>query len=353
MWNACRRAATISAEGLILYANKRFAEMVNQPLEHVISGQIANHLDQEAWKKIHAVFKNRHEFIKCETILRPADKPYMPVNLTASHLPSEGQNVLCLVVTDLSAQKQNEELRLAKELAEKASAAKDAFLAALSHELRTPLNPVLLLASDGAVDKELPPNARAMFASILNNVELEARLIDDLLDLNRIVHGKLILDLCIVDSHAVLRNAIAAVEPEFKKKKISLVVEFEQSPCKLKADSIRLQQVIWNVLKNAIKFTPEKGRIKITTRSRDEQLTITISDTGIGMTSEELQRIFDALFTWGDHAKNYGAHQFGGLGLGLSISKTLIKMHKGTINAHSEGPGKGATFVIQLPLVTD
>ena len=344
-------AVTLSGEGLILYANKRFADMLNKSLEQVISTKIEDYLDETTWKKIHAVFENENEFVKYESVLKAAGKDALPVHLTASHLPLADQNVLCLVVTDLSAQKQNEELRLAKEVAEKANKAKDDFLAALSHELRTPLNPILLLASDGAEDAELPSRARADFATIRDNIELEARLIDDLLDLNRIVHDKLRLQLKPADCHEILDNSIAIVEPELRKKKITLALTMDKNACVLNVDRTRLQQVFWNVLKNAVKFTPENGQIKITTSITPDKKhwSAAISDTGIGMTREEMQRIFDA-FAQGEHAKGAGSHQFGGLGLGLSISKMLIKMHDGTLKAHSDGRGKGATFTIQLPL---
>ncbi len=217
-------AVTLSNEGLVLYANKRFADMVNKPLEQVISSKIEDYLEETAWKKIRSVVENQNEVVKYESGLKAGDKPGLPVHLTASHLPLQDQNVLCLVVTDLSAQKQNEELRMAKEVAEKANKAKDDFLAALSHELRTPLNPVLLLASEGAEDPELPARVRGDFATIRDNIELEARLIDDLLDLNRIVHGKLGLQLKRSDCHEILDNAVAIVEPELRKKKISLTL---------------------------------------------------------------------------------------------------------------------------------
>lgn len=344
-------AVTLSNEGVVLYANKRFAEMVNQPLEQVIGKKIEDYLDAAAWEKVQAIFDNQSEVVKYESGLKSVDKPPLPVYLTASFLPLHDQNVLCLVVTDLSDQKQNQELRLAKEVAEKANKTKDDFLAALSHELRTPLNPILLLASEGAEDPELPPRVRADFATIRDNIDLEARLIDDLLDLNRIVHGKLVLNMQPVDCHTILDNALATVEPDLRKKKISLSHNLHQTSCRLNADPVRLQQVFWNVLKNAVKFTPENGRIQIGCAVTDDlkHCTISVSDTGIGMTREEIQRIFNA-FAQGDHANNTSAHQFGGLGLGLSISKVLVKMHQGTIEAHSEGRGRGATFVIQLPL---
>ena len=344
-------AVTISHEGMILYANRRFADMVSQPLERVISTKISDYLDPATCEKIHRVFVNQHEPIRHETVLQSVNKKTLPVHLAASHLPLQDQNVLCLVVTDLTLQKQNEALRLAKEVAEKANQAKDDFLAALSHELRTPLNPVLLLSSEGAEDPEMPARARSDFATIRDNIELEARLIDDLLDFNRIVHGKLGLEMRPIDCHAVLDDAIAIVEPELRRKKISLDLNLEKKPCQLKADRTRLQQVFWNVLKNAVKFTPERGSITINTsidRTKNNWM-ITVSDTGIGMTGDEIQKIFTA-FAQGEHATHTGAHQFGGLGLGLSISEMLIKMHEGSISAQSEGRGKGATFTIQLPL---
>ena len=347
-------AVTISHDGLIFYANRRFADMVGRPLQLVISTKISDYMDAGTCEKIQNVFANQHEVIRHETSLQSVNKTALPVNLAASFLPLQDQNVLCVVVTDLTLQKQNEELRTAKEVAERASKAKDDFLAALSHELRTPLNPVLLLASEGAEDAELPARVRADFATIRDNCELEARLIDDLLDLNRIVHGKLALQKRSIDCNLILDDAIAIVEPELKRKKIVLTVNQKDAPCPLNADRTRLQQVFWNVLKNAAKFTPEKGEITINTSIDPDKknMTITIADTGIGLTDEETKKIFNA-FSQGEHAESTGAHKFGGLGLGLSITQKLIKMHEGTISAQSEGRDKGSTFTIHLPLANN
>jgi PAS domain S-box-containing protein len=346
-------AVTISHDDVVLYANRRFADMVGKPLEQVIGTDVTAYLDTPAREKIQGIFQNQDETVKFESVLQVLGKPYLPVHLTASHLPLQDQNVVCLVITDLSAQKQNEALRLAKEVAEKANKAKDDFLAALSHELRTPLNPVLLLASEGAEDPELSARTRADFATIRDNVELEARLIDDLLDFNRIAHGKLGLNKNLVDCHSVLDDAIAIVEPELRRKHIKLSLNLEKEPCQLHADRTRLQQIFWNVLKNAAKFTPENGSIMVKTAVDPHQKhwIVSVSDTGMGMTHDEMKKIFEA-FAQGEHANAQGAHQFGGLGLGLSISRMLVKLHEGTIKAHSEGRGKGATFTIQLPVAT-
>jgi signal transduction histidine kinase len=192
---------------------------------------------------------------------------------------------------------------------------------------------------------------RADFATIRDNIELEARLIDDLLDFNRIAHGKLGLNKHLLDCHAVLDDAIAVVEPELRRKHIKLTLNLEKSPCHLNADRTRLQQVFWNVLKNAAKFTPENGSITVKTAVDQQQKhwTISVSDTGMGIAHDEMKKIFEA-FAQGEHADANGAHQFGGLGLGLSISRMLVKLHEGTIKAHSEGRGKGATFTIELPV---
>jgi PAS domain S-box-containing protein len=241
---------------------------------------------------------------------------------------------------------QESEARLAA-----ASRAKDDFLAVLSHELRTPLNPVLLLASEAAEDESLPAEARARFASIRNNVELEARLIDDLLDLTRIARGKLGLQLGLVDVHAVLQNAIATVRAELDQKHIALVLTLAAGRHRVPGDEVRLQQIIWNLIKNSVKFTPPHGTITVETVSSEDErrICIKITDTGIGMTEEEIERVFHA-FSQGDHASGTGLHRFGGMGLGLAISRMLVELHGGGISAHSAGRGKGATFVVDLPL---
>ncbi|MEJ1972103.1 MAG: response regulator [Lacunisphaera sp.] len=243
-------------------------------------------------------------------------------------------------------------LREARDAAERSGRAKDHFLAALSHELRTPLNPVLLLASEAAENPAFPPDARAQFQAIRRNVELEARLIDDLLDLTRITHGKLSLEVRHVDLHGVLRDALAAVQSEIEQKALRLRLELAAERTAIAADPVRLQQVFWNILKNAVKFTPAGGSITVhtTTDAEAESLIVTVTDTGIGLTPVELGRIFEA-FAQGDHAQG-GAHRFGGLGLGLTISKSLIHHHGGELRASSAGLGEGATFAIELPLVS-
>ncbi|ACB76222.1 hybrid sensor histidine kinase/response regulator [Opitutus terrae] len=233
-----------------------------------------------------------------------------------------------------------------------ASRAKDEFLAALSHELRTPLNPVLLLASESALNADYPATAREAFRMIEKNALLEARLIDDLLDLTRIERGKLALEMQRVDLHAPLRDAVATVHAEASDRDITIEKHLQAERSAVAGDSARLQQVFWNVLKNAIKFTSPAGRIRVSSRTAAEtdEVQIEIADTGIGLEAHELGRIFEA-FTQGDHAERRG-HRFGGLGLGLAISRNIVELHGGKIRAASPGRNRGATFTITLPLAS-
>ncbi len=258
-------------------------------------------------------------------------------------------------IIDITDRKQAEHaLEQARDLALAGSRAKDDFLATLSHELRTPLNPVLLLASEAAANPALPPEVRADFELIARGVALEARLIDDLLDLTRITSGKLMLEIAAHDVHSILREAIATVHADIESNGITLDLSLEAPRSIVAGDNVRLQQVFWNILKNAVKFTPASGRIVVSTRINEDpsRIDIQISDTGIGLTETELERAFNA-FTQGEHARRGGTHRFGGLGLGLAISRTLVEQHGGLIAASSPGRGGGASFTVTLPLASD
>jgi two-component system CheB/CheR fusion protein len=236
----------------------------------------------------------------------------------------------------------------AKDEAEAANRAKDHFLAVLSHELRTPLTPVVTGVQLVETDPEsiLSPDARDTLTMIRHNVDLETRLIDDLLDITRISRGKLRLEPSTVDVHAKLLNVIKICEGDLKGKRLALDLDLSAARHHAMADGARLQQVFWNLLKNAIKFTPEGGRVIVrTTDGPDERFVLEVTDTGIGIDPDALDRIFDA-FEQGEKAI---ARQYGGLGLGLAISKALVVLHGGGIEAHSEGANRGASFKVELP----
>ena len=291
-----------------------------------------------------------------ETVRRRKGGSEFEISLTVSPIKDAGGKVIgaSKIVRDITQQKEAErKLEQSHKDAVAASRAKDDFLAALSHELRTPLNPVLLLASEAAEDPHLSPEVRAQFDSIRRNVELEASLIDDLLDITRITHGKLSMDLGLVDIHATLAEALMTIRSDLDQKRITVAKELKADQFTVSGDAVRLQQVFWNVLKNAVKFTPEAGKITIATRLEGaRELIVTVADTGIGMASGEVARIFEA-FAQGDHGGDGGSHRFGGLGLGLAISRRLLELHSGSIRASSAGPDQGSTFTITLPLVTE
>ncbi len=341
-------AVTVGADGLVLYCNQRFADMTGQPLEKVISSQILHYVPEAAWQELEQIFhRDGHEAVKYECQLQHHDGTSLPVNLTASRLPMENQHVMCLVVTDLSGQKEREELRLGKEGAEKASLAKDAFLAALSHELRTPLTPALMATMALEQDPSLPASARSTLGMIRRNVELEARLIDDLLDLTRIARGKLELHITAVDIHAIINRALEICQTDIHTKQQKLHLFLDASRSKLMADPVRLQQALWNVIRNAVKFTPPRGIITLRTGNRDDKTVwVEISDTGPGFPEEILPTLFKAFEQGGRDI----TRRFGGLGLGLAISHSIMESHQGTITGRSRGADLGATFTLELPM---
>ena len=210
-------------------------------------------------------------------------------------LPNGSHGVVCYF-NDITERRRFEHALVeAKSAAESANRTKDEFLAALSHELRTPLNPRLLLASESADNLQLPEEVRANFDTIRKNIELEARLIDDLLDLTRILTGKMVLDRELLDVHYILVDALTTIQSDQQEKNIQMEVKLDASQSVVDGDAVRLQQVFWNVLKNAVKFTPGAGNIAVTTLNRNvDWLVIKIADTGIGMTANEVARVFKA-----------------------------------------------------------
>lgn len=237
--------------------------------------------------------------------------------------------------------------RAAHTEARQANEAKDRFLAVLSHELRTPLTPVTMAADMLARQADLPESVRPVIAMMQRNVELEARLIDDLLDITRVISGKLELHPACVDLHAVLGHVVEMFAQEVRSKGLALEVQLEARVHVVRADSARLHQVAWNLVRNALKFTPQ-GSITIRTENPEpNRVRLTVRDTGVGIRAEALPRIFDAFEQGGREV----TQRFGGLGLGLAISRAIVEMHGGSIRAASAGPGTGASFTVELAVL--
>lgn len=235
-------------------------------------------------------------------------------------------------------------LQKAKLEAEEANRAKDQFLAMLSHELRTPLTPVLMTIASLRRQTDISDDLRRDLEVLQRNVELEALLIDDLLDLTRITHGKLELRPDAVDVHMELEHALNISAADLAEKQLSVTRQLEAKQHHCWADAARLQQVFWNLVKNAVKFTAVGGEIAVRTRDDGDRIAVEIADNGVGIAAELLPRIFDAF----EQGGRITTSQYGGLGLGLAISKRVVDLHGGTISAQSAGIGCGATFTVTL-----
>lgn len=258
--------------------------------------------------------------------------------------------VLDVTARELAAQERAKALlreREAREEAEKADRLKDEFLATLSHELRTPLTSVLgwaTLIRAGDIDAA---NYAIALETIERNARLQARLIDDLLDVSRIITGNLHLELRPIDLAPVVEAARDAVRPTAEAKGIELRTSLAVGECSIKGDSNRLRQVVWNLLLNAIKFTPRGGSVATRLHCRNSSVVLTVEDTGEGIEPDFLPHVFDRF----RQAEGSISRRQGGLGLGLAVVRHLVELHGGSVSAASAGKGKGATFTVELPLV--
>jgi signal transduction histidine kinase/ActR/RegA family two-component response regulator len=229
--------------------------------------------------------------------------------------------------------------------AEVANRAKDEFLATLSHELRTPLTAILGWARILRKEEVDDPTRVRGLEVIERNVQSQSRLIEDVLDVSRIITGKMQLNVRRIEMRGVIDAAIESVRPAAEAKKIDLVPVVE-GPAAIKGDAERLQQVVWNLLSNAIKFTPNGGRIEARLRTRGEQVDLEVTDSGKGIPSEFLPYVFDRF----RQADSSSTRAHGGLGIGLALVRHLVELHGGNVSARSGGEGKGSTFAISLPV---
>ncbi len=232
---------------------------------------------------------------------------------------------------------------------EAALAARDRFLAVLSHELRTPLTPVLTAAHALVDDPDLPADTRELMEIVRTNAEIEALLIDDLLDLSRLRSGKLSLKLERIDIDTLVHRAVDTIRSDFSDRDIVVDVHLDAKDNVIEADAARMQQILWNLLKNAAKFSETGGLVMVTSDNPDQStVRITVEDQGIGIERDLLPKIFDA-FQQGEQTIT---RRYGGLGLGLSICRMLADLHGATLEAHSDGPGMGSRFELTMPIAT-
>jgi len=237
--------------------------------------------------------------------------------------------------------------KLARSEAERANRLKDEFLATISHELRNPLNAIMGWAHMMRLGKLTPANSERAVETIYRNAKSQAQLVADLLDVSRIISGKLRLDVRTIDLIYIVNAALDSIRPAADAKGIRLQTMLDPAAGPISGDADRLQQIVWNLLTNAVKFTPKGGRIQVKVQRIDSHVEIVVSDSGVGISKEFLPYVFDR-FRQAD-ASTTRIH--GGLGLGLSIVHQLVDLHGGTASVHSEGEGQGAAFTITLPFV--
>ena len=340
-------AVTLASDGTILYCNRRFAAILERPVEEVL-GTLAHAFVTPASRATFESILRQGETEgsgQVEVTLRSAGGTLVPAYVAATALSENEGAALCLIVTDLTEHKAAAEAAAANQ-------AKDRFLANLSHELRTPLTPVLAVVSSLEEDRRLPVEVRSQISMMRRNLDLEARLIDDMLDLTRVARGKLELRRESVGLRQVLDHALQTTTHDLEAKQLRLATDLCAEDLHLWADTPRLTQVFWNLLHNAVKFTPEGGTI--TVRSWQEGgpeelagwLVVEVADTGMGIEPDTLEHIFEAF----DQGQPDTTRRFGGLGLGLAISKAIVEMHGGSLAAASSGRDQGATFTVRLPL---
>jgi PAS domain S-box-containing protein len=230
--------------------------------------------------------------------------------------------------------------------AEESSRLKEEFLATISHELRTPLSAILGWTRMLRMGQLSPENSAKALDTIERNARAQSQLVDDLLDVSRIITGKLRMDVRPSDPSSFIDAAVEAVRPAAEAKGVRVQKVIDTGPISIPGDPVRLQQVVWNLLSNAIKFTPRGGRVQIRSERVNSHLEIVVSDTGQGISPDFLPHVFDRF----RQADQKTSRQHGGMGLGLAIVRHLVEMHGGTVSANSEGEGKGATFTVSLPI---
>ena len=354
----------VGADGTILWANQAELDMLGYAREEYLGRQITEfHADRDVIDDILRRLMNRETLHNYEARLRCKDGSVRHV-LISSNVMWDGEKFVhtrCFTRDITERKRAEDELResrrqleelfkreqSARAEAEQANRLKDEFLATVSHELRTPLTAILgwsHMLRARRFDEKSTANALEI---IERNAHVQSQLIDDLLDVSRIITGKLRLDVRQVEPGSFIEAAIEAVRPAAEAKDVRIQKVLDTGVASVAADPARLQQVVWNLLSNAIKFTPKGGRVQVRLGRVNSHVEIAVSDTGAGIDPEFLPHAFERF----RQADQKTTRHHGGLGLGLAIVRHLVELHGGTVEADSPGAGQGATFVVKLPIV--
>ena len=329
-------AVTLTPAGDVVYCNRRFAELVGVRPEAVVGGPIARFVAPADRALLDAALqagRGRHE----GHLLGVEDRP-IPALFSVGTFVAEGVESVCLVVTDLM---ELTRTRVARAEAEAASQAKDQFLAMLGHELRNPLGAISSAVSLLG-QSTTPEHTRRARSVIAHQTEHLTRLVGDLLDVTRGALGKIELVRSEIEVATVVRQCVVTLESTERLARHVLTVEAE--PVWVQADEARIEQIVMNLLSNALKFTPEGGRITVRVGREGDEAVLKVSDDGAGMTADLLPSVFD-LFVQGEGEPDRRS----GLGIGLTLVRRLVELHGGRVDAASPGPGGGSVFTVRLP----
>jgi len=330
-------ALTVAADGIILYCNQRFIELVSMPPERIVGASLRGFVGAEDGPKIDAMLAA--DQWRGEIELQSPRSAARPAQISSAAIVMDDLRTFAVVITDLTSERMARALRESNRL-------KDEFLATLSHELRTPLN-VILGWTQMLLARDVAPAARQHGLELIHrNASAQTRLVNDLVDMSRIVSGKMHLDREALAIEPILQAAVESIRAAAQSKKLTIETSWSVDGIKVLADATRLQQVLWNLLSNAVKFTGAGGRIHVRASVVSKIVRIEVADSGIGIEPQFLPQIFDR-FSQAESAKT---RHYGGLGLGLSIVRDLIRMHGGDVSVESAGLGAGATFIVTLPL---
>jgi PAS domain S-box-containing protein len=349
--NGVVRSCNAAAERMFGYSA---AELVGRPIRLIIPA------DRQAEEDdIIARLRRGERVDHFQTVRRAKDGRLLDVSLTVSPVRDASGRVIgaSKIARDITEQKraaaERERLleaeRVARAEAERANRTKDDFVAMVSHELRTPLNAILGWTQLMTRGRNDPALIQRGIDVVARNTRLQAQLISDLLDISRIVAGKLQLDTRSVDLRSIVGQSLETIEEEARTKGIAIEQSLDDAGSLVSGDAARLQQICWNLLSNAVKFTPRGGRVSVRLKFDGQWAQIEVADSGVGIRPEFLPHVFDRF----QQADRTITRQFGGLGLGLAIVKHLVELHGGAVQAASQGEGKGATFLVTLPVLSD
>jgi PAS domain S-box-containing protein len=333
-------AVTLSQTGSIVYCNLGFAHMVRRTAEQIIGEPIESFFAAEDQPNLQARLLADHATKQLELSLKTDEGLRLPVLVSFNRLALDGAMALCLVIADLTEHNENKSLH-------DTDRRKDEFLAMLAHELRNPLAPIANAIQMLCLGQTQQDETVRLACEIVDRqVKNLTRIVDDLLDVSRIIRGKIKLQTAVVDLSSVLAAAVETSRPLIEFRQHRLHIALPPDPLPVEVDFTRMAQVITNLLNNAAKYTEEGGDIELSAERVSDRATITVRDNGVGLAPDVLPKVFE-IFTQADRTIDRSQ---GGLGIGLTIVRTLVELHHGSVSVSSGGLGRGSEFIVSLPL---